>query len=96
LTKRSAYVPLLCELRHAVNLAVEVAGDAVPGLDTIAGAATSAELATIADEYTALKRDTDAAIKFVQNGPYSLEDLRVSPTDEGFFSFSASTLRSCR
>jgi hypothetical protein len=84
---RQALVHIL--LRHAVSLAVEVAGDAVPGLDIVASAVTTAELATMADEYAALKRDTEVAIKFVQNGPYSLEELRVSRADEGFSSLSA-------
>ncbi|WP_296714224.1 hypothetical protein, partial [Rhodoblastus sp.] len=36
----------------------------------------------------ALKRDADAAIEFVQKGPYSLEQLRVSPDEKAFSSFS--------
>jgi hypothetical protein len=75
-------------LRHAARLAIEAAGDVVPGLDVVAGAATIADLAVMAEENAALKRDADAAIKFVQNGPYSLEQLRVSPDDKAFSSFS--------
>jgi hypothetical protein len=75
-------------LRQAARLAIEAAGDAVPGLDVVAGAATIADLAVMAEENAALKRDADAAIKFVQNGPYSLEELRASPDDKAFSSFS--------
>jgi hypothetical protein len=75
-------------LSHAARLAIEATGDAVPGLDVAAGAATIADLAVMAEENAALKRDADAAIKFVQNGPYSLEQLRVSPDDKAFSSFN--------
>ncbi|MGP7985425.1 hypothetical protein [Rhodoblastus sp.] len=74
-------------LRHGARLAVDAAGDAIPGLGLVAGAATIADLAAMAQEYAELKRETDAAIKFVQNGPYSLEQLRVSPDDETFSSY---------
>ena len=63
-------------------------GDAIPGLDVVAGAATAVEFAAMAEEYAALKRETDAAIEFVQKGPYDLEQLRVSPDDELFSSYN--------
>jgi hypothetical protein len=75
-------------LLHSGRLAVEAAGDAVPGLDLVAGAATFADLTAMAAEYAVLKRDADAAIEFVQKGPHSLEQLRVSPDDEVFSSFN--------
>jgi hypothetical protein len=83
---RRALIHML--LRHAASLAVEAAGDAVPGLDVFAGAATIADFAALAEENAALKRDAAAAIKFVRDGPYSLEQLRVSPDDKAFSSFS--------
>jgi hypothetical protein len=83
---RRALVHML--LHHAASLAVEAAGDAVPGLDVVAGAATVADLAAMAQENAALKRDADAAIEFVQKGPYSLEQLRVSSDEKAFSSFS--------
>jgi hypothetical protein len=83
---RRALVHML--LHHAASLAVEAAGDAVPVLDVVAGAATVADLAAMAQENAALKRDADTAIEFVQKGPYSLEQLRVSPDDKSFSSFS--------
>lgn len=76
-------------LRHGARLAVESVGDLIPGLDVVAGAATIADLAAMADEDAALKRETDAAIAFVQNGPYGLEQLRVSPEDKAFSSYGA-------
>ena len=75
-------------LWHAARLAIEVAGDAIPGLDVIAGASTIADFAAMAQENAALKRDADAAIEFIKNGPYSLEQLRVSLDEESFSSFS--------
>ncbi len=75
--------------RHALRLAVEAAGDAVPGVDLAAGEATIAELIAMAEEFATLKRAGDAAIEFVRNGPYSLEQLRVSPDSEAFSSFAA-------
>jgi hypothetical protein len=83
---RRALVHML--LHHAASLAVEAAGDAVPILDVLAGAATVADLAAMAQENAALKRDADAAIEFVQKGPYSLEQLHVSPDEKAFSSFS--------
>jgi hypothetical protein len=74
-------------LHHAASLVVEAAGDAVPVLNVVASAATVADLAAMAQESAVLKRDADAAIEFVQKGPYSLEQLRVSPDDISFSSF---------
>lgn len=74
-------------MRHGARLAVEALGDAVPGLDAAAGVATATELASMGAEYAALKRDANAAIKFVQDGPYDFEQLRVSRDDEAFPSF---------
>lgn len=74
-------------MRHGARLAVEALGDAVPGLDAAAGVATATELASMGAEYAALKRDANAAIKFVQDGPYDFEQLRVSRDDEAFSSF---------
>jgi hypothetical protein len=76
-------------LKYGARLAVDAAGDALPGVDAVAAAATIADLLAMAEEYAALKRETDAAIEIVQKGPYSLEQLRVSPDDEAFSSFSA-------
>lgn len=73
--------------RRAGRLFVEAAGVAVPGLDAIAGAATVADFAAMTAEFTALQRDTDAALKFVGNGPHSLEQMRVSDSDESYSSF---------
>ncbi|MDI9847273.1 hypothetical protein QM467_04260 [Rhodoblastus sp. 17X3] len=64
---RRALVHML--LHHAASLAVEVAGDAVPGLDAFAGAATIADFAAMAQENATLKRDAAAAIEFVQKRP---------------------------
>lgn len=73
--------------RHALGLAIHTVGDLIPGLDAVAGVATAADLAAMAEEYGALKRNADAAIEFIQKGPYDLEQLRVSPDDETFSSF---------
>jgi hypothetical protein len=70
--------------RHAVGLALHAVGDVIPGLDAVAGVATAADLAAMAEEYAGLKRDADAAIEFIRKGPYDLEQLRVSPDDEAF------------
>lgn len=75
--------------RHAARLAVDVVGDAIPWLDAISFAATFADLTAMADEYATLQTETKIAIEFVKNGPYSLDQLRVSSVDEAFLSYSA-------
>jgi hypothetical protein len=71
------------------RLKVEAVGDAIPGVNFVAGAATAVDAALMAQELTALKRETDAALECAHNGPYTLDQLRVSLGDESFSSFDA-------
>ena len=47
-------------LHHSAKLALDAMGDAIPGADVVAGAATVAEFAAMAEEFASLKRETDA------------------------------------
>src|SRR5262249_9539526 len=61
----------------------------IPGLGEAAVVLLAAELAETLVEFRRLKIDTRAAIDFIENGPYRLEDLQVSPHKESFSSYDA-------
>lgn len=60
----------------------------VPGIDIAANIKAVADLAQIAIELGNDEREINKAIKFAQNGPYSLDDLQVSGNGDSFSSFS--------
>jgi hypothetical protein len=73
----------------ALKVAATLPLDAVPGLDGISAFATLHELAQTAIDLGNNQAQVDAAVAFVENGPYTLDELRVSPDDQSFSSFNA-------
>ena len=61
--------------------------DAVPGIGLAADAVTLIDMANTIAEFKKLKIDADAAIEFVEHGPYSFEELQVSSDYEEFSSY---------
>jgi hypothetical protein len=74
-------------LQQMLALPPEIAANLVPALGEAADIAMVAQLAETFSEFQQLDTDTKAALDFLANGPYSLEDLRVSPASESFSSF---------
>jgi len=86
LTIRAALREILSPARVA-RLLGEAAANAIPGLNVAADIAMMADVASMAMEFAILKRDTDAALEFVKNGPYELEELLVDKQERSFASF---------
>jgi hypothetical protein len=72
-----------------LRLGGEAASNAVPGLDVAGDAAMAVDISSMAEEVTELRAETEIAEEFASKGPYTLEQLRVSPDDEEFLSFDA-------
>jgi hypothetical protein len=70
-----------------LSLAPEIAATLVPGLGEAADIAMVAQLAETFAEFRKLDADTKAAVDFLAKGPYSRDDLRVSPDSESFSSY---------
>jgi hypothetical protein len=70
-----------------LRVAVEAAGEAIPGVDVAATIALLADMARLISDLKQLKTDADAALDFVKDGPRSLEDLQVS--SNGYEDFSS-------
>lgn len=85
---REALREILSPARIA-RLLGEAAANAIPGLNVAADIAMMADVASMAMDFAILKRDTDAALEFVKNGPYELEDLLVDKQERSFVSFDA-------
>jgi hypothetical protein len=83
---RAALRKLLSPARVA-RLMGEAAANAAPALNAVADAAMMADIAAMAADFSQLKRDADAAIEFIKNGPYKLEDLLVDKEERSFSSF---------
>jgi hypothetical protein len=71
-------------LRHAARLAVEAAGDAIPGLDVIAGASTIADFAAMAQENAALKRDGTPLSNLLKMAPIASNNCALVSTKSRF------------
>ncbi len=68
---------------------VEAVANLIPVVDVVADALLLADIArTLADylEYRALGKAVD---EFIRGGPYTVEQLRLSPSDESFSSYGA-------
>jgi hypothetical protein len=65
----------------ALRVMAGVAADAIP---FVGEAFDAAQIAAAVSDFDELANVTSAAAKFVKKGPQTLEDLRVSPQDEGF------------
>jgi hypothetical protein len=76
-------------VERMAQLAGAAGANAVPGANIVADAAIVAEIAAMAADFIELKRDTEAAIEFIQNGPYKLEDLLVDREERTFSSYAA-------
>ena len=61
----------------------------IPGVDVVATIEAVAELGRIAIELGNDEDEINKAIDFVKHGPYTLDQLRVDETDQGFSSFDA-------
>ncbi len=83
--RRLIRMGLLAALRFTGELATNI----IPILDVIGDAAALADAATTLAEYLELEAETKAAIDFIAHGPYSLNELQVSPDSQGFPSYDA-------
>jgi hypothetical protein len=72
-----------------LRLAVTAALNAVPGVGEVADVEELIELGRTAIELGNAEREVNAAIDFVKQGPYCLDDLRMSPDDQSFSSVDA-------
>jgi len=72
-----------------LSLPLELLANAIPALGEAADVIAIAQLAGTFREFQQLDIDTKAALDFLTNGPYSLEDLRVSADSEAFSSYGA-------
>jgi hypothetical protein len=83
----------LREFRAAVRVALVAIRtaplEAVPVVDVVVTVAAAAELARVAIELGNDETEINEALKFVRNGPYTLDQLRVSREDKGFDTFDA-------
>jgi hypothetical protein len=78
---------LRMNLTAGLHIGVEALANLIPGVDVAADVATVSEIARTMLEYRDLAIDAAAAFAFVQNAPYSLEDLQVSSDYEEFLSY---------
>jgi hypothetical protein len=74
-------------LMQTLSLPFEVAANIIPALGEAADVIMVGQLAETAAEFQKLNVDTQAALDFIANGPYSLDALRVSPDSESFSSY---------
>jgi hypothetical protein len=73
----------------ALRIAGELATNIIPVLDVIGDAAAFADAAHTIAEYVELEAEVNAAIDFIERGPYSLSDLQVSSDARAFSSYNA-------
>ena len=74
-------------LTQALSLPLEVAANVIPALGEAADVIMVGQLAATFAEFRQLDVDTKVALDFVANGPYTLDDLRVSRASEAFSSY---------
>ena len=72
----------------ALKLGVTAAMNLIPGAGEVADVEELIELGKTAIELGNAEIEVSEAIDFVKNGPYCLDDLRVSRDDQSFSSFS--------
>ena len=75
---------LKMNLTAALHIGVEALANLVPGVDVAADVSMLATIAHTLTEYSELAIDAAATFAFVQNAPYSLEDLQVSSDYQEF------------
>ncbi|MGA8169688.1 MAG: hypothetical protein WB816_02445 [Methylocystis sp.] len=75
--------------QRVMRLAGEVAANAIPMVNVAADVAAAGDIAAMAADSVELKREADAALDFIKNAPYKLDDLRVGMEDKSFSSFDA-------
>lgn len=80
---------LKMNLTAALHIGVEVLANLVPGIDVAADLSMLATIARTLTEYRERAVEAAAAFAFVQNAPYSLEDLQVSNDYQEFSSYDA-------
>ena len=80
---------LKMNLTAALHIGVEALANLIPGLDVAADVALLATIARTLTEYRELTIEAAAALAFVQNAPYSLEDLQASSDYKEFSSYDA-------
>jgi hypothetical protein len=61
--------------------------EGIPGVDVVVSVRAALELGRIAIELANDEKEINEAMDFVKNGPYSLDELRVSQDDVSFSSF---------
>ena len=71
-----------------LHVGLEAPGNLIPGVDVAADAALLVTIAQTISEYRRLAIDATAALDFVKEAPYSLEDLQVSSSYQEFSSYS--------
>ena len=74
---------------HALKAGVMVLLDAMPGLDAITAPMTLYELAQTAIDLGNDQKEVEATVAFIENGPYTLDELRASPEQASFSSYDA-------
>jgi hypothetical protein len=84
ITRREMRTNLVAALR----IGVETLGNLIPGVDVAADAALLATLAQTISEYRQMAVEATAALDFVKEAPYSLEDLQVSSSYQEFPSYA--------
>jgi hypothetical protein len=80
---------LRMNLTATLHVGIEALANLIPGLDVAADVAMVAEIARSMSEYRKLAIAAAAAFKFVQDAPYSLEDLQVSDDYMEFSNYDA-------
>jgi hypothetical protein len=78
----------ILSLRQGARFVGEGLSQLAPVLDVIGDVALLHDIGEMTGEALKLKSETDAAVEFVNNGPYDLDQLRVSQDDESFPSFN--------
>jgi hypothetical protein len=72
----------------ALHVGIEALANLIPGVDVAAEAMLLTTLAQTIATYRQLAIETTAALDFVKQAPYSLEDLQISSTYQEFDSYS--------
>jgi len=70
-----------------LHVGLEALGNLIPGVDVAADAALLTTIAQTISEYRQLAIDATAALDFVKQAPYSLENLQVSSSYQEFQSY---------
>jgi hypothetical protein len=80
---------LRINLAAALHVGIEALANLIPGVDLAADVALVAQAAQTMSQYRKVAIEAAAAFKFVQNAPYSLDDLQVSDDYREFSSYDA-------